>query len=50
MDNGFKSIRVGLARHVSLFKDTYLVVKDSLKINNAISTCLINLNFILYYS
>ena len=36
--------------HGSSFNDTYLVVKDSLKINNIINTCLIRLNIILYYS
>ena len=45
----FKSMREGLVTHGALIKDTLLVVKDLLELNNTISTCLINLNFILYY-
>ena len=33
----------------SLLKDTHLVAKDPVKVNNAINACLINLNVILYY-
>ena len=35
--------------HGLLFKDTNLVAKDPLKLNNAINTCLINLNITLYH-
>ena len=41
---GFKPITVGLSIDDSLFKDMHLVAKDPLKLNNAINTCLINLN------
>ena len=34
----------------SLLKDTHFVNKYLLKLDNAINTSLINLNFILYYS
>ena len=47
---GFKSIRVVLLMHGSLFNDTHLVDKDSLKLYNPIDTCLIRLGIILYYS
>ena len=43
----FISISVGLVVHGSLFKDIHLVVEDLHKLNNAINTCLINLNIIL---
>ena len=33
--------------HGSLFRDTHLVAKVSLKINNTVNTCLIRLNIIL---
>ena len=36
--------------HGSILKDTQLFDKDLLKLNNAINTCLISLNIILYYS
>lgn len=36
--------------HDSLSKDTHFVVKDPPKLNNAIHTCLISWNIILYYS
>ena len=36
--------------HDSLFKDTYFISKDLLKLNNAKNTCLINLKIILYYA
>ena len=35
--------------HVSLFDDTRLDAKDSIRLNNAIITFLISLNIILYY-
>ena len=47
---GFKSIRVFLLMHGSLFNDTHLVAKDSLKLYNPLDTCLIRLGIILYYS
>ena len=47
---GFKSIRVVLLMHGSLFNDTHLVAKDSLKLYNPVDTCLIRLGIILYYS
>ena len=34
--------------HVLSFNDTYLVAKDSLKLNNTINTYLIRLNIFLY--
>ena len=33
-----------------LFKDTYFIAKDPLKLNDTINTCLISQNIILYYS
>ena len=44
-----ESIRIGLAKHVSLFRDIHFVANDLLKLNNEIKACLINLNIILYY-
>ena len=54
----FKSIKVGPAKLSLLFKDIYFVpsdtlatpANDTLKFDTAIKACLINLNFILYYS
>ena len=39
-------MREGIAKHGSLLKDMYFVAYDALKLNNAITTCLINLNII----
>ena len=47
---GFKSIRAGLNKHGSSFRDIHFVANDTIKFNNAINFCLINLNIILYYS
>ena len=47
---GFKLVRVGLIIHVSLFKDLNFVTKYPRKRDNSISTCLISLNIISYYS
>ena len=54
---GFISITVVLAKHGSLFKDIYFVqseilatrANDSLKLNNAIKSCFLNLSVIFYY-
>ena len=44
----FKLISVGLEIHGWLCKAIQFVANDPVKFNNAISTCLINLNVILY--
>ena len=41
--------KVGLALHILLLKDTYFIVKELLKLNNALNTCLISQNIILCY-
>ena len=43
---GFKSIRVCLVIHSSSLKDTYSVAEDSLKLNNAVISCLTSQNYI----
>ena len=40
----------GSTMHAWLLKDINYVANDALKLNNAINTCLINLNVILNYS
>ena len=50
LGGGFKSIRAGLNKHGSSFRDIHFVANDTIKFNNAIDFCLINLNIILYYS
>ena len=50
---GLKSKRVGLAKHGSSFKNIHFVwlrAKDSLKLNNTVSTCLIRLIIIFHFS
>ena len=50
---GFKSKTVGLAKHGSSFKNIHFVwlrAKDSLKLSNTVSTCLIRLIIIFHYS
>ena len=47
---GLKSKRVGLIHCLwFIFKDMHFVANDLLKLNNAIKTCFISLNIILYY-
>ena len=53
----FKSIRVGLAKNISLFRDIHFVQSETLatrgndlpKLNNAIKVYLINLDIAFYY-
>ena len=47
---GIKKKRAGLNKHGSSFRDIHFVANDTIKFNNAINFCLINLNIILYYS
>ena len=49
----FSKIYINKSRpilHSLLFKDTHLVAKDPVELNNAISACLINLNIVLYHA
>ena len=45
---GFKSMRVGLSKHGSLFNDMHFVANNPLKLNNAMKSFLIYLNMIPY--
>ena len=50
ISKGFKSMRVGLTMHGSLFEDIHFAAKYILKFNNTINTCLIKLSIVLYHS
>ena len=43
---GFRLIRIGLAVHDLLFRDIHFLANESLKLNNATSTCLVLLFFL----